>query len=129
MYDFNLFCVTGFSEWPSTRVLVDKKISRCRCTSYMAATSFGRILAAFGSRLLGSAPTVISRSAWRPPSPTNGSGSGLLAAAAVGISTRRASAATLWLASVQVPAASTYDFHTTHGKKLLRNRNTPISHS
>jgi hypothetical protein len=94
----------------------------------MAATTSGRILAAFGSRLLASAPTAICRSAWRPPSPTDGSGL-LAAAAAVGISTRRACATTLWLASVDVTAASTYDFYVTHGKKLLHNRNTSISHS
>jgi hypothetical protein len=111
-------------------VAVDRRISCCRCTSYVAVTSSSRILAAFGSRLLAAAPTVISKSAWMPPSPTDGSTSGLLAATAVvGISTRRASAATLWLTSVQVLATSTYDFHTTHGKKLLRNPNTSISHS
>jgi hypothetical protein len=47
-----------------------------------------------------------------------------LAATTVGISTRRACVVALWLASVEVTAASTYDFHTTHGKKLLRNPNT-----
>jgi hypothetical protein len=92
----------------------------------VAATSFSRILDAFESRLLASTPTAISKSAWRPPSPIEGSG---LLAAVVGISIRRACTATLWLVSVQVIAASTYDFHTTHGKKLLRNPNMSILHS
>jgi hypothetical protein len=44
-------------------------------------------------------------------------GSGLLAdAAVVGISTWRAGAATLWIASIEDTATSTYDFHATHGK-------------
>jgi hypothetical protein len=34
----------------------------------------------------------------------------------------------LWLASIEVTAASTYDFHATHGKKLLRNPNTHPFH-
>jgi hypothetical protein len=80
----------------------------------VGATASGRILAAFGSRLLVSTPTVISRSASRPSSPTDGPG--LLAAAAVGISTERAGAATLWIASVGDNAALTYDYHATHGK-------------
>jgi hypothetical protein len=37
----------------------------------------------------------------------------LAATTAVGISTWRACAAALWLASVEVTAASTYDFHAT----------------
>jgi hypothetical protein len=106
-------------------VAVDWRISRTRCTSHVAATAFDRILAAFGSRLLASARVAISRTAWRPPSPIDKSG--LLAAAVaatVGISTWKACAAALWLASIEVTAASTYDFHATHDKKLLRNPNT-----
>jgi hypothetical protein len=34
----------------------------------------------------------------------------------VGISTWRIGTATLWIASVEDNAASTYDFHTTHNK-------------
>jgi hypothetical protein len=34
----------------------------------------------------------------------------------VGISTWRAGAAALWIASVEDNAASTYDLHPTHGK-------------
>jgi hypothetical protein len=75
----------------------------------------GRILAAFGSKLLASAPTVVSRSAWRSSSPTDRSGL-LAAATAVEISTWRADAATaVRIVSVE-DNASTYDFHATHGK-------------
>jgi hypothetical protein len=67
------------------------------------------------SRLLASAPIVVSSSAWRPSSPIDGSG--LLADdAIVGISTWRAGAAALWIASVEDTTASTYDFHATHYK-------------
>jgi hypothetical protein len=37
-------------------------------------------------------------------------------AAVVGISTWRVGAATLWIASIEDTAASTYDFHATYGK-------------
>jgi hypothetical protein len=37
----------------------------------------------------------------------------------VGISTWRPDAAALWITSVEDTAASTYDFHTTHGKTNL----------
>jgi hypothetical protein len=46
----------------------------------------------------------------------------------MGMSTRRACAATLWLASVEVTTASTYDFHATHSKKQLRIPTMSISH-
>jgi hypothetical protein len=103
---------------------MDKRISHTRCTSHVVVTAFCRILAALGSRLLVSARAVVSKTAWRPPSPTDELG--LLAATAttVGISTWRACTVALWLASVEVTAALTYDFHATHGKKLLRNPNT-----
>jgi hypothetical protein len=103
--------------------------SHTRCTSHVAATASNRILATFGSRLLASVHAVISRSAWRPPSPTDGSGLLATTTTAVGISTRRACTATLWLTSVEVTAASTYDFHTTHSKKLLHNPKMSILHS
>jgi hypothetical protein len=48
---------------------VDRRISRTRCTSHMATTAFGKILADLGSRLLASARVTVSRIAWRPPSP------------------------------------------------------------
>jgi hypothetical protein len=94
----------------------------------VAVTASDRILAAFGSRLLASAPTVVSRSAWRPSSLTDGSG--LLVAtivvgisiwragiaAAVGIYTWRADITTLWIASIEDNASLTYDFHVTHCK-------------
>jgi hypothetical protein len=80
----------------------------------MAASIFGRILADLGSRLLASACAGVSRTPWRPPSPT----------ATMGISTWRVCATALWLASVEVTATSTYDFHATHDKKLIRNPNT-----
>jgi hypothetical protein len=81
----------------------------------MAGTASDRILAAFESRLLASAPIVISKSSWRPSSPTDGSGL-LVTAATVGISTWRAAAATLRIAFGKDNAALTYDFHATHGK-------------
>jgi hypothetical protein len=97
----------------------------------VVATASDRILAAFRSRLLASAPTVISKSAWRPSCPTDGSG--LLSAAtavgistwriganaAVGISTWRAGTATLWIAFVEDNATLTYDFYATHDKIKL----------
>jgi hypothetical protein len=49
-------------------------------------------------------------------------------AAIVGISTWRACAAALWLASIEVTASSTYDFYATHDKKLLHNPNTRLFH-
>jgi hypothetical protein len=81
----------------------------------MAATTSGKILATFGSRLLTSTPTAISRSAWRHSSPTDGSGV-LADADTVGIYICRAGAAALWIASVEDTAASTCDFHAIHGK-------------
>jgi hypothetical protein len=94
------------------------RISCSQCTSHIAAIASGRILATFRSRLLASAPTAISRSAWRHSSPTDGSGV-LADADTVGISTWRAGAAALWIASVEDTTASTYDFHATHGKTNL----------
>jgi hypothetical protein len=84
----------------------------------MVATASGRILAAFGSRLLASSPTAVSRSVWRHSYPTNGSGL-LDDADAMGISTWRAGVTALWTASVDDTASSTYDFHATHGKTNL----------
>jgi hypothetical protein len=81
----------------------------------MVATTSGRILAAFKSRLLASAPLAVSRSAWMPSSPTDGSRV-LANAHAVGISTWRVGFAALWITSVEDTTASTYDFHATHGK-------------
>jgi hypothetical protein len=78
----------------------------------VAVTASGRILAAFGSRLLASTPTVVSKSAWRHSSLTDGSG---VLADAVGITYRVGSVA-LWITSIEDTAASTYDFHVTHGK-------------
>jgi hypothetical protein len=80
------------------------------------------ILATFGSKLLASAPTTVSRSAWRHSYPTDGSG--VLAntnanADAMGISTWRAGGAALWIAAVEDTAASIYNFHTTHSKTNL----------
>jgi hypothetical protein len=80
------------------------------------------ILAAFGSRLLVSAPIAVTRSDWRHSSPTNGSGV-LAIADAVGISTWRVGTTALWIAFVEEDAASTYDFDVTHGKiSLYKNR-------
>jgi hypothetical protein len=90
--------------------------SHSRCTFHMAATTSGRILAAYRSRLLASSPTAIYRSAFRHSSPIDRSG--LLAVAdAVGSSTCRAGTTALWIASVD-DTASTY-FHTTHSKPRL----------
>jgi hypothetical protein len=67
-------------------------------------------------------PTPVSRSAWSHSSPTDGSGE-LVVADAVGISTWRAGAPTLWITSVEDIAASTYDFHATHSKtSICKNR-------
>jgi hypothetical protein len=81
----------------------------------VVATISGRILAAFGSRLLASTPTAISRSTWRHFYPTDGSRV-LADTAIVEISTWRVGVSALWIASVEDIAASTYDFHPTHGK-------------
>jgi uncharacterized RmlC-like cupin family protein len=78
----------------------------------VAAITSGRILSVFESRLLAFAPTVISRSIWRPSTPTDGS---RVLVDAVGISTQRVGVAALWIASVEDTAALTYDFHATHG--------------
>jgi hypothetical protein len=91
------------------------RISRSRCTSHLAAIASNRILAAFGSRLLASAPIAISRSVGRHSYPTDGSGV-LADATIMGICTSKAGAAALWIASVEDTAASTYDFLATHGK-------------
>jgi hypothetical protein len=89
------------------------RISHNRCTFHVAASD--KILAAFRSKLLASAPTTVSRSAWRPSSPIDGSG--LLAnTAVVGISIWRAGVAALWIASVEDTTVLTYDFHATHSK-------------
>jgi hypothetical protein len=86
----------------------------------MVATTSGRILAAYGFKLLASAHTIVSRSAWRHSSPTDGSG---VLADAVGISTWRAGTTTLWIAFIEDTTASTYDFNATHGKiNLCKNR-------
>jgi hypothetical protein len=66
-------------------------LPRDRCPSHVVVTASSRILAAFGSRLLKSAPAAISRLAWRPSSPTDGSGL-LAATTAMGISTWRVGA-------------------------------------
>jgi hypothetical protein len=81
----------------------------------MAATGSNRILDAFGSKLLASSPTPVSRSAWRHSSTTDGSGV-LDVADAVGISTWRARVTALWITSIEDIAALTYDIHSTHGK-------------
>jgi hypothetical protein len=84
----------------------------------VVATASGRILAAFRSRLLASAPTTISRSAWSHSSPTDRLGV-LANADIVGISTWRAGAVALWVTSIEDTTASTYDLHATHGKTNL----------
>jgi hypothetical protein len=114
MYDSSFFVLQASqsSQAPSMQV---GRISHSWCTSRVAGTASGRILAVFGSRLLASTPIVISRSAWRPSYPTDGSEL-LVTAATVGVSTWRAGVVTLWIASVEDNAASTYDFHATHGK-------------
>jgi hypothetical protein len=89
-----------------------------RCTSYMAVTNSDRILAAFGSSLLVFSPTPVSRSAWRNSSPTDRSGV-LADVDAMGISTLRAGAAALCIASVEDTTGSIYDFHSTHDKTSL----------
>jgi hypothetical protein len=71
----------------------------------MVATTFGRILAPFEYRLLVFACAAVSRTAWGPPSSTYQLG--LLATATMGISTKRACTAALWLASVEVTVALT----------------------
>jgi hypothetical protein len=82
----------------------------------MTVTASGKILATFRSGLLVPSPTTISRSAFRHSSPTDGPG--LLADAdAMGSSTRRVGATTLWNTSVN-DTALTY-FHATHGKTSL----------
>jgi hypothetical protein len=97
------------------------RISRSYCTSHVVATTFDRISAAFGSRLLASPPTPVSRSAWRHCSLTDGTGV-LAVTDAVGISTWTAGVITLWITSVEDTAASTYNFHATHSKtSLCRN--------
>jgi hypothetical protein len=91
------------------------RISRSQCTSQVADTASGRILTAFRSRLLASAPTAVSRSAWRlltAAITTVGISTWRAGvAAAVGISSWWAGATALWIASVGDNAASTYDFH------------------
>jgi hypothetical protein len=79
----------------------------------VVATVSDRILATLESRLLAFTPTVVSRSAWRPSSPTDGSG---VLADVVGIYTWRTGTAALWITSVEDTAASTYDLHATHSK-------------
>ncbi len=78
-----------------------------------AVTASGRILAAFEFKLLAFAPIAVSRSAWRPSSPIDGSGL-LATTAAVGISTWRVGTAALWIASIEDIAASSDDFHAIH---------------
>jgi hypothetical protein len=73
------------------------------------------ILVTFRSWLLASAPIAISRSTWRHSSPIDGSRV-LVDVDAMGISTWRAGTTTLWIASIEETAASTYDFLMTHGK-------------
>jgi hypothetical protein len=98
------------------------RTSYSRCTSHVAATASIRILAAFRSRLLMSSTTAVSRSAFRYSSHSNKSGV-LVITVAVGISTWRAGIIALWIAYVEDTAASTYDFHATHGKSsLCKNR-------
>jgi hypothetical protein len=72
-------------------------------------------VAATASRLLASAPIVVSMSVWRPSSPTNGSGV-LADVDAMRIFTWRAGTTALWIASVEDATALTYNFHATHGK-------------
>jgi hypothetical protein len=84
----------------------------------VAANASSTILAAFRSRLLASAPTAVSRSAWKHSSPTDGSGV-LVNADTVEISTWRVGAVTLRITSIEDTAASTYDFHATHDKTNL----------
>jgi hypothetical protein len=90
------------------------RISHSRCTSHVAATISGRILAAaYMSRLLASSPTAVFRSSFWHSSPINGSGL-LTDADAVESSTWRAGVAALGMASVE---------DTTHGKiSLCKNR-------
>jgi hypothetical protein len=96
-------------------------ISHSQCTSHVAATTFGRILASYRSRLLASTTTSVFRSAFGH-SPTDGSGV-LAITDVVGISTWRVGAAVLWITSVEDTIVSTYDFHATHGKiNLCKNR-------
>jgi hypothetical protein len=98
-----------------------ERIFYSRCTSHVAATTFGWILDTYRSRLLASCPTDVSKSAFRHSSPTDGSGV-LIVADAVGSSTWRVGVAALWIAYVE-DTASTYDFHATHGKtSLCQNR-------
>jgi hypothetical protein len=84
----------------------------------VAKTAFDMILATFGSRLLASAPTAVSRSDCRHSFPIDGSGI-LADADAVRISTLRVSTTALLIVSVEDTAALTYDFHATHGKTIL----------
>jgi hypothetical protein len=50
------------------------RISHIRCTSHMATTTSGRILAAYRSRLKASSPTTVSRSAFWHSFPIEGLG-------------------------------------------------------
>jgi hypothetical protein len=97
------------------------RIYHSRCTSHVVATASDRNLDVYRSRLLVSSAIAVSRSALRHSSPTDGSGV-LAVTDAVGSSTWRADAATLWIASME-DTTSTFDFHATHGKtSLCKNR-------
>jgi hypothetical protein len=85
----------------------------------MVATTSDMILTAYRFRLLASSPIVISRSAFRHSSPTDGLGA-LAITDTVGSSTWRAGAVALWIAFVEDTDALTYGFHSTHGKNIFR---------
>jgi hypothetical protein len=117
------FFVTDFSEYLGTLDVVGR-ISYSRCTSHVAATASGSILVTYRSRIMVSSPTVVSRSAFRHPSNPPQTGQRYWPSLTLwGSFTWRAGIAALWIAFVEDTAASTYDFHATHGKtSLCKNR-------